>query len=114
MRGGLVFIMINCFIIIFFFIFFSSFLYNCLNLYVVSSRYEGGPRSIVEAGLTKTPIISTRVGIAEEFMPKESLFDVDNWLTYKNARPNTETLYKNIIRLTKDDHMIDFKNKLVM
>ena len=89
-------------------------LYNCLDLYVVSSRYEGGPRSVVEAGLTKTPIISTHVGIAEEFMPRESLFNVDNWLTYKNARPNTEILYQNIIRLTKEDHIIDFKNKLVM
>ena len=88
-------------------------LYNCLDLYIVSSRYEGGPRSIVEAGLTKTPIISTRVGIAEEFLPKESLYDVNNWITYKNAKPNTKKLYNNIKRLTTEQHMIDFKNKLV-
>ena len=34
-------------------------LYNCLDLYIVSSRVEGGPQSIFECGLSKTPIIST-------------------------------------------------------
>ena len=47
-------------------------------------------------------------------MPEESLYDVNDWLTYQTAMPNTEKLYKNIIRLTKEEHMIDFKNKLVM
>ena len=37
-------------------------LYNCIDLYIVSSRCEGGPRSVFEAGLTKTPIISTVIG----------------------------------------------------
>lgn len=39
-------------------------LFNCLDLYIVSSRCEGGPRAVFEAGLTKTPLISTKVGIA--------------------------------------------------
>ena len=33
-------------------------LYNCLDLYIVSSRIEGGPQSIFECGLSKTPILS--------------------------------------------------------
>ena len=37
-------------------------LYNVLNLYVVSSRYEGGPQSIVECAASRTPIVSTDVG----------------------------------------------------
>ena len=32
-------------------------LYNCLNLYIVASRIEGGPQAILECGITKTPII---------------------------------------------------------
>ena len=36
-------------------------LYNCLDLYIISSRYEGGPRSVFEAGITKTPLISIKV-----------------------------------------------------
>ena len=43
-------------------------LYNLLNLYVVSSRYEGGPQAIMECALIKTPIISTDVGIASEIL----------------------------------------------
>ena len=37
-------------------------LYNCLDLYIVSSRVEGGPQAILECGINKTPIISTDVG----------------------------------------------------
>lgn len=37
-------------------------LYNCLDLYIVSSRCEGGPQAIFECAQTKTPIISTKVG----------------------------------------------------
>ena len=33
-------------------------LYNILDLYIVSSRFEGGPQSIMECAVTKTPIIS--------------------------------------------------------
>ena len=87
-------------------------LYNCLNLYVVSSRVEGGPRSIVEAGITKTPIISTDVGIASEFMEKESIFDMNNWKSYKNAVPNTKELYLKVIELEKKNQIFKIKNML--
>ena len=87
-------------------------LYNCLDLYIVSSRYEGGPRAIFECGLTNTPIISTKVGVAEEFMCEKSLFDVDKWNSYRNAIPNNEILNKNILKLTTKDFMIQFKKCL--
>ena len=76
-------------------------LYNCLDLYVVSSRVEGGPRAIVEAGITKTPIISTDVGIASDFMSRESIYDVNFWKSYKMARPCVEELYTRIYELEK-------------
>jgi len=37
-------------------------LYNALDLYIVSSRCEGGPQAIFECGYLEIPIISTRVG----------------------------------------------------
>ena len=49
-------------------------LYNCLDLYVVGSRYEGGPQAIFECALTKTPIISTDVGAAKSILAKESIY----------------------------------------
>ena len=58
-------------------------LYNILDLYVVASRVEGGPRAINECALTQTPIYSTNVGIASKLLSKESLFyikDIDSIL----------------------------------
>ena len=70
-------------------------LYNCLNLYVVSSRYEGGPQAILECGVTKTPIISTDVGVASEILAPESIFTMEN---FKNAEPNVEFAYLNSMK----------------
>ena len=67
-------------------------LYNCLDLYIVSSRVEGGPQSIFECGLSKTPIISTNVGIANKVLAIESIFDMEN---FENAKPNVEFAYEN-------------------
>jgi glycosyltransferase involved in cell wall biosynthesis len=50
-------------------------LYNLLDLYLVCSRWEGGPHSILEACFSKTKILSTRVGIAEDILEEVSLFD---------------------------------------
>jgi glycosyltransferase involved in cell wall biosynthesis len=74
-------------------------LYNCLDLYIVSSRYEGGPQAIVECGVTKTPIISTNVGVAPEILSSESIFDMDNFLT---AKPNIEVAYENSMKLSME------------
>lgn len=84
-------------------------LYNCLDLYVVSSRYEGGPRSIIECALTRTPIISTRVGIAPEFMDANSLFDMNDWTTYQNTVPNLDILAQNVAFLGTEKYMEEFR-----
>ena len=71
--------------------------YNLLNLYIVSSRYEGGPFAIYESAITKTPIISTNVGIAGEILSKESIYEFDN---YPKAIPNVEVAFKNVQKFT--------------
>lgn len=48
-------------------------MYNALDLYVVGSRYEGGPQSILECATTLTPIISTDVGVAEHILAPMSI-----------------------------------------
>lgn len=40
-------------------------LYQCLDLYPVTSRCEGGPQALIECGLLEVPVISRPVGIAE-------------------------------------------------
>ena len=49
--------------------------YNALDLYIVGSRYEGGPQSIFECANTYTPIISTDVGAASEILSPKSIFE---------------------------------------
>ena len=80
-------------------------LYNILDLYIVTSRIEGGPQSIVECGISKTPIISTDVGIASEILDKKSIFDMDNFL---NAEPNIETAYTNSLKLSIPNGFIKY------
>ena len=82
-------------------------LYNCLDMYVVSSRKEGGPQAIMECAITNTPIISTDVGIASEILSSESIFDMTS---YKNARANTEHAYKNSKKYADDNGMSLFIN----
>jgi hypothetical protein len=50
-------------------------LYNLLDLYLICSRWEGGPHSILEACFSKTKVLSTRVGVAEDVLETRSLFD---------------------------------------
>lgn len=49
-------------------------LYNLLDLYVVSSRSEGGPRSLMEAAAACRKIISTSVGLATDFLDTGCLY----------------------------------------
>jgi glycosyltransferase involved in cell wall biosynthesis len=50
-------------------------LYQLCDVQVIPSRWEGAPRSFFECALTGTPVISTRVGIAEDVLPGSLLFD---------------------------------------
>lgn len=42
--------------------------YNALDLYLVTSRAEGGPKAILESMATGVPIVSTKVGMAPDIM----------------------------------------------
>jgi glycosyltransferase involved in cell wall biosynthesis len=83
-------------------------LYNVLDLYLVTSRLEGGPQALVECGQTKTPILSTDVGIANQILDSESIFDFENIETFKNAVPNVEVAFKNSSKLTIPKGMLGY------
>ncbi|MAU54204.1 MAG: hypothetical protein CMC29_00130 [Flavobacteriaceae bacterium] len=68
-------------------------LYNTLDLYIVSSRVEGGPRSLFECAVTKTPIISTDVGFASELLHPSSIYNMEN---FQKALPNIDYAYRNV------------------
>ena len=50
-------------------------LWGLCDAYVVSSASEGGPKAVLEAGLTETLLASTRVGMAADLVPDSLLFD---------------------------------------
>ena len=52
-------------------------LYSACDLYIVSSRFEGGPQAIIEASSMKVPIISTDVGIANQILHKNCIIDIE-------------------------------------
>ena len=81
-------------------------LYNSLDLYIVSSRVEGGPQAIFECAITKTNIISTDVGIARQILNKKSIFNMENFTL---AVPDIDTAYENVQNYTKSRGMESFR-----
>lgn len=84
-------------------------LYNALDLYIVGSRYEGGPQALFECAATFTPVISTPVGAAEDILGGKEcgqLFDIipedDEEVTYRRVpdmmkKVNTDGNYDRIL-----------------
>jgi glycosyltransferase involved in cell wall biosynthesis len=74
-------------------------LYNCLDLYLVTSRHEGGPQAVLECSSNKTPILSTDVGFANKVLTQESILgtvgDFVNKIQSKSF-DNVNENYKNI------------------
>ncbi len=71
-------------------------LYNILDIYIVSSRVEGGPQAIVESAITKTPIVSTDVGVASQVLSTKSLFDSSNPDSFFSAKPDIQFANKKV------------------
>ncbi len=82
-------------------------LYNLLDLYIVSSRFEGGPQSILECAATKTPIISTDVGIATEILNTKSIYNMENFL---DAKTDVDYAYKNVEKFFIPQGIDNFNN----
>ena len=84
-------------------------LYNILDLYLVTSRVEGGPQAILECAITKTPILSTDVGVASEILSKESIFNINN---FSDAKVNVEYAYQKVQNYKIPEGMKPFRTKL--
>ncbi len=85
-------------------------LYNCLDLYIVAARYEGGPQAIVECASNGTPIISTAVGLAPEILPEESIFVPGEELS---AAYDVEKCYDKVSNIFMPNGFADFRNMFV-
>ena len=84
-------------------------LYNLLDLYLVTSRIEGGPQAILECAITKTPILSTDVGVAGEILHSDSLYDPEN---FHKAKTNVDYAYNSALRHKLPEGMNLFKDMI--
>ena len=50
------------------------YLYNLIDIYIVSSKSEGGPKAIPESLLCNTKVISTDVGFASDLLDKQYIY----------------------------------------
>ena len=66
-------------------------LYQTLDLYPVTSRYEGGPQSLIECGLLNVPCVSRDIGIASMVLPQSAITLDDTWMCEPHV-PNVEHL----------------------
>lgn len=71
------------------------FLYACLDLYVVSSRHEGGPQAILEAAAMRIPIISTDVGLSSTILSKRCIIDMPQQFIIPNE-DDIDEAYENV------------------
>jgi len=81
-------------------------LYNCLDLYLITARHEGGPQAIIECALTKTPCISTDVGIATKILSEESIIRDSE----KPASPDVDYAHKKVKELEMPQGFSEFRN----
>ena len=81
-------------------------LYNCLDLYVIASRKEGGPQAILECAITKTPVVSTDVGVANEILSPQSIFDMSN---FQDAKPDINFALESVKKHTIKNSFENFK-----
>ena len=82
-------------------------MYASCNLYVVSSRHEGGPQAILEAAAMKVPIISTDVGVAKDILSKNCVFDI-NQKVYYPTQQDIEESYNNVMKYDIEKHIENY------
>jgi len=88
--------------------------YHALDVYLVSSRQEGGPKAVLEAMATGVPLVTTRVGQAQELVEHGRngwLADVDDAeglaALAANARENTVDEVRAAGRETAELHALE-------
>ena len=78
-------------------------MYCASDLYVVSSRYEGGPQAIYEASSMKVPIVSRDVGVASKILCENCIIDIPNEIYYPTPE-DVELNFKNVQQYNIKQH----------
>ncbi len=72
--------------------------YNQIDWYFITSKYEGGPQSVLECAYRKIKILSTNVGMASDVLHKDCIYNDVNELVVKFNKvvDRTEFNYKSV------------------
>ena len=90
-------------------------MYCALDIYAISSRFEGGPQSALEASGMHIPIVSTDVGMVPDILHKDCIFeklDSDFYPSKHHIEFNFEQAMKFEILLHKERYIEMFKGIL--
>lgn len=69
-------------------------MYASLDLYVVSSRFEGGPQALLEASAMKVPIVSSDCGMARVSLNQNCVIDIQKDLYFPTQQDVEENFSK--------------------
>ena len=89
-------------------------MYNACDLYVVGSRYEGGPQAVLECAATQTPIVSSDVGIAGEILHPKCVIDIENTIHFP-TQEEVAYAYDKVMERTLESELgyIEFFQSLI-
>jgi glycosyltransferase involved in cell wall biosynthesis len=74
--------------------------YNALDLYIIASRVEGGPKAFLEAWACGVPLVSTKVGMVPDLMTSGE----NGFITESE---DVQTLYERAKELLSDEKLRD-------
>ena len=82
-------------------------MYSSCDLYVVASRHEGGPQSLLEAPATMTPIITTDMGIARQVISNNCIVDIEKSV-YFPEHIDVELNYASVLKYRIESHGLNY------
>ncbi len=72
--------------------------YNLIDLYIITSRVEGGPHALLEAMATGVPLVSTKVGMAPEIIKQ-------NFNGFIAEIDNVDQIYHYALKIIEDKNL---------
>tara|TARA_Y100000310_G_scaffold108488_1_gene106900 strand:- start:1963 stop:2886 length:924 start_codon:yes stop_codon:yes gene_type:complete len=90
-------------------------MYAACDLYIVSSRHEGGPQAVFEAAAMKTAIISNDVGCASNVLCRNCIIDIEKEIyfpTPEDIEANFKNVQKFHIQIQKLNYLNMFQEAL--
>jgi glycosyltransferase involved in cell wall biosynthesis len=73
-------------------------LYSLIDCYIVSSNLEGGPKAIIECLLCKTPVLSSKVGVAPDILEPALLYACEDEFVLKLSKLMQDELQLDITK----------------